>query len=197
MIWESNLVIFPSLLSVAMVILNWNLASVDLSPLFSPSKFCNSCAVCSQAKILIIQIFLLLLFFYLAVSFEVKLKLSSFNLPFLFLALERLCSINFLNHISDKHRLGEKQEKKAQLNQKDPNVSECHENLFIIVTAEVSIQVAKSISSLASKCSCNSSSQQCSELIWWGAFSYFWHGWTVAAVNAGNSGNWIKYLCSY
>lgn len=30
------------------------------------------------------------------------------------------------------------------------------------------------------------SSQQCSELIWWGAFSYFWHGWTDAAVNAGS-----------
>lgn len=64
-------------------------------------------------------------------------------------------------HVLHKHRLGEKQEKKAQLKQKDPNVSECHEKQFIIVTAEVNIQTAKSRSCLASKCSCNSSSQQC------------------------------------
>lgn len=59
MIWESNLVIFPSLLSVAMVILNWNLVSADFFfPLFPPSKFYKSCAVYSQAKILIIHFFL-------------------------------------------------------------------------------------------------------------------------------------------
>lgn len=40
MIWESNLVIFPSLLSVAMVILNWNLVSTDFfSPLFPQVSF--------------------------------------------------------------------------------------------------------------------------------------------------------------
>lgn len=86
-------------------------------------------------------------------------KLNSFNLPFLFLALERLCGINFFIHVLDKYCLGEKQEKKAQLKQKkkDVNVSECHGKLCVIVIAEVNIQIAKSVSSLASKCSCNSS----------------------------------------
>lgn len=81
--------------------------------------------MCSQTKILIIQVLLLCFFFFhLDVTTEVKLQFSSLNLPSLFLALGTPCGINLFIHVLGIRRVGEKQANKGQTKaKKDPNLS--------------------------------------------------------------------------
>lgn len=88
-------------------------------------------------------------FFHLDVTSEVKLKLSSLNLPSLSLALGRPCGINLFIHVLGTYHLGgktSKQRPNSSKKKKRPRrLSECHEKLLVIVIMEVNIQIAKAI----------------------------------------------------